>query len=74
MEPKWGQDGAKILQNRAKMGPRGPEMEPKWGQDGVKTAKNKKKRLHNKKVGGVYLRRHIFSEKEANIDSTWFPK
>ena len=71
MEPKLGQDGAKIIQNRAKMGPRGPEMEPKWGQDGEKITK---KRQHNKHVYVLYVGPPILTEIGANMDPTWVSK
>ena len=46
-------------------------MGPRWGQYGEKI---RKKRQHNKKVGGTNLRPHIFSEKVANMAPTWLPK
>ena len=75
MEPKWDHDGAKILQNRAKMGPRGPEMEPQWGQDGVKTPnKSKKKTPTQQQHGWSIFPPYMLIENEANMAPTWLPK
>ena len=40
--PTGCNNGAKNLQNRGQVGPRGAKMEPKWGQDGAKTAEKSK--------------------------------
>ena len=47
--PTGCQNGAKNVQNRGQVAPRGAQMEPRWGQDGAKMGKKSENYIHPKK-------------------------